>query len=770
MSAPLNEAIEIHQALYGYSDGHRLLEASRSWPREIERTLLVLSDMSGPRMLPGFESYLTGYSLPDVGVYAFAKTWYAAEMDRPGCVWTHTLFIDNSDLARFRSLQVLLQLFCRPQKERPWSTYKAPLTLPSLSLGEIDFQEFSHPPISSDSYTSTSSLDEVGIRADRSYRIARKILTALYGHPGTPTFVSAESSEQYVDTAVAIWSQQWPRLRRAFHFCTGALSNRSINSKVFDLQFIPPDLARVIHREVPRAQFLGLQAETNQSDFPTWAKFAALNLSVQSQKRFPWEGQGSQERLETLPGGQNTFHQFLWTFGADITEGRAAFPGLVEVFLAVHETLQPSSLSVVTDLVSRYFPKAEDAAQLKKVIFGQRTHNDSRFLSGVTEADLLRELITTRHYAVFDRETLNLHDRAKVLWKRQREVAKSLILELDHTHLNPLGDGFLSGIAASITEADVSEFLERNLDVLLTLIRYNVSLAASPELWQGSPTNQHKLLETIATCQGIPFATLKAIVAAILSAGGDSTAENVVKQLGQQAIGAVLEWFDRSPLKTVEELKLGWRRILAAHSGALLGWLSETSNPREATVAFIANLLDPYSPEVQRFGAQVWLQFLPLSLEKLDRQTFSKTMSFLLALAFNNPGPGTEELVAQTFEPVHDAAENDELDSASWTLLSDQAPSLSLWRDWDQCERLRHALVERFIRYNWSIAQFLRCAKRKQTFQQIVEICRMTSSGKAFLRKVIEAVNEQKVLVTDTQQEVLFDNEQNATRRKTIYG
>ncbi len=501
-----NEVIEIHQALHGYSEGHCLLETSRSWPRETERTLLVLSDMSGPSMLPGFESYLTGYALPDVGVYAFAKTWYAAEMERPGCVWTHTLLIDNADLARFRSLHVLLPLFCRPQKERPRATYSSPLTLPSLSPGDVDLQEFSTPPTSSTSVgknstvvlnllqefstppTSSvfsippSSLDEVSVRARRSYGMARKIITALYGHPEKPIFVPAESSEHYADIVVAIWGQQWPRLRRSFHFCTGSLSNRSVHGKVFDLQVIPSDLVRTIPREVPQAQFIGLRAETSQSDFPAWAQFAARDLEVRSQKRFPWQDGDKQEGREHLSSEQNTFRQFLWTFGSDMTEGRAAFPRLVEVFLAVHKPLQPSALSVITELVGQHFPKPGDAAHLKKAIFGPRAEKNNRLLSEITEADLLREIITTEQYAMFSSETFNLHDRAKVMWERQREATKNLIGELGGTRLNPLGDDFFSGLAAAITKDDIVEFVERNPETLLTLIRHNVSLAASPEL------------------------------------------------------------------------------------------------------------------------------------------------------------------------------------------------------------------------------------------------------------------------------------------------
>jgi hypothetical protein len=136
MSARQNEVIKIHQALHGYSDGHRLLEASMVLPRETERVVLILSDMSGPSMLHGFESYLTGYPLPDAGLYAFARTWYAAEMNRPGCVWTHTLLIENADLAHIRDLRTLVRLFRRPQKGQSWLAYQSPLVLSIISAYE----------------------------------------------------------------------------------------------------------------------------------------------------------------------------------------------------------------------------------------------------------------------------------------------------------------------------------------------------------------------------------------------------------------------------------------------------------------------------------------------------------------------------------------------------------------------------------------------------------------------------------------------------------
>ena len=64
-----------HQLLYGYYRGHRLVSGSTTVPQEAESEMLALSDLSGPRMLPGFDGYLTGYPVTSMECYALARTW-----------------------------------------------------------------------------------------------------------------------------------------------------------------------------------------------------------------------------------------------------------------------------------------------------------------------------------------------------------------------------------------------------------------------------------------------------------------------------------------------------------------------------------------------------------------------------------------------------------------------------------------------------------------------------------------------------------------------
>jgi hypothetical protein len=110
-------------------------------------------------------------------------------------------------------------------------------------------------------------------------------------------------------------------------------------------------------------------------------------------------------------------------------------------------------------------------------------------------------------------------------------------------------------------------------------------------------------------------------------------------------------------------------------------------------------------------------------------------MAFLLALGFNNPPLGAAELVARSFESVHDAAADQSLPQSSWRLLKDQAPDYSSWWSWDKCKRLRCALTERFIRFQWPRQQFLESAHGR-TFERVLNNSYDVEGGKDFIREV----------------------------------
>lgn len=214
----------IHQALHGYSDGHRLISTSLPLSSSDARIMVVMSDLSGPGVRAEPSGYLTGYPLEGSGKYVLARTWAAPEMPRPGCVWTHSLIIDNADLATLTSADNLLSVFRRPSGSSPKSEYTEP--------ARIRNEPHQAAPIHSDR--------------------AREIVNGLYAAPDRTIVAEAGHAEVDERMITSIWMQQWPRLRRVFAFCTLAGIDRSGKGVSLDLQLIrSPD--RQIRAKFPNA-------------------------------------------------------------------------------------------------------------------------------------------------------------------------------------------------------------------------------------------------------------------------------------------------------------------------------------------------------------------------------------------------------------------------------------------------------------------------------------------------------------------------------------
>ena len=104
----------IEQTLHGYDMGHGLLASSLpNLAPEDQALLFKLSDWTGFHVLNANEEdcYLTAYPLPSKKYYAIAKTWYADEMERSGCVWTHTLLIPIDGISQEFDFRTIIDLF-----------------------------------------------------------------------------------------------------------------------------------------------------------------------------------------------------------------------------------------------------------------------------------------------------------------------------------------------------------------------------------------------------------------------------------------------------------------------------------------------------------------------------------------------------------------------------------------------------------------------------------------------------------------------------------
>ncbi|MBN4097046.1 hypothetical protein [Methylobacterium sp. OT2] len=285
--------------MYGYSDGHRQLAASTQLSSADAYELATRSDLaSNARLGPG-ASYVGGFTLKDNGVFAFIKTWPAPEMPRPGCVWSHVLILPRKFLMGQVNLGVLKGLFRKPGSGASFDEFTRKIEVKRLIK--------SRP-------------------ADRLE--VQRIISAYY--TGRPLDYIEAPGETFEEALLAVWSQQWPKLRADFQF-------------------------RVVFGSLTADDKRGLTIRVGSSGPPTSSPDGAGNPKS-------WISAAANDATSPTV---TPLRRFLWRYGKDAQRPRTAFRPLVEVFLAEaeHTTHLPST-------ILNSFPKPLDAATLKRDALG----------------------------------------------------------------------------------------------------------------------------------------------------------------------------------------------------------------------------------------------------------------------------------------------------------------------------------------------------------------------------------------------------------------
>jgi len=318
MVGNIMKEIEIHQCIYGYENGHRLLATSMSLPPDVATTLLLLSDLAPGLMLPSNGGYWTGVPLSGAKVYALMYTWMAYEMPRPGCVWSHVLLIPFPEMARLRDLSILIKYISRPNLDLGFDIYNSSINL-------------SHKDIENINNKKNISAESIG-----------EIINAAYNISGK---VKIESSIDYLDESIfCIWSQQWPRLRRSFSFRTASYPYEKTLDKNnrFDVSIV---------KNSNNIKFKKVTSTLEKS--AAWEKIA-IN--------------------DAMSSDGTIFRQYLWRYGTDILSGRKSFKCISDLYSYTFESeLKGELLFNFLRKVIYYFPSLNEAKTLKSdIVFDGR--------------------------------------------------------------------------------------------------------------------------------------------------------------------------------------------------------------------------------------------------------------------------------------------------------------------------------------------------------------------------------------------------------------
>lgn len=634
----------VHQALWGYSNGHHLLSSSATLSASSRKLLETLTDLSGSDASNAFDGYLTGCFLPSDEYYALSKTWLAPEMERPGCVWTHTILLETGAAAHWNRLD-FDNLFCRPQQSEASCQvhYSIPLSLNTVPL----------------SPTTQAVADALALFSN----------LIRYSEP----FLMSTSDVERWNTALeTLLILAGPRFFQDVSFCTGSLSNRKLKGKPLTLQVVPARLFKVLLRTAPESRILSIEEEK------------ALQHTAED---VPMTLQAFQETKKLLLScGTEYDNRYFWPlfkqFYAWISND-AALP-----FQQALETLENRmDIDHAADILWKLF-RAEFSQNRKKTydsliesLFNFLTL-DAQYISVDTARGQILESVLT------------------LLWTHCRQEMVNLLPKLLTCVLNTTGEAAVTFIVVRLSTREYTELLRQNAAMCLPMLRLNRKLAQCETLWGLSKDLQTEALrelwdgdERVAATQAEDASILRSI----FQCGDSRLSREVYKTFGSNAIRIYFSYFGNG--KSIEQA-IVWSDLCREDPALSIQSLSLLSPAASALFAAVISVLDPCCDAVQSIPNDVW-ERLYQQFCRNSGEAAAVYAQFLLILILHFNISVSVELLNFSFCTVHTLLSQNSMNYYRWECLSPLLPEIPWYLSWDKCKRLRGAAKQKGIHIEW---------------------------------------------------------------------
>lgn len=621
-AAPVPPGPPIHQALHGYDHGHRLLASSRPIADDDLWLLDRLSDASGQRPVAGNDGYLTGYPLPSGKTYALARTWYAPSPPRPNVVWTHTLLVPDDALTGHR-VSWLLTLHRRPS---------------TSSRADLDRYFLPLPPAVPDAPHDTTDLDP---------EAATEVLTRLYSQAPGPAVLELDGLDERDRLCMAVWEQQWPRLRRAFSFCSGALEPRRGADRPFDLLLAPPGL-------LP-----GAGPAPQPPDALSGPALQALAADL------------------LRPGG---LRDFLRRCGPDSARLRIV-PLLVQAYVMATAAEPPAA---VLAAVTARAQKPQSMRLLKRALLDPR----DGLLRAAPPDDVLRALLRPDVAGRLLEKDAAVHAWAELAWDANPAAVLAALRPGD---LGPRRPGQPRPVAAARTaEAAAVDVLPRLVDTharpdqLALLVGADPALAAHAVVSRGGPwwsawaaLRPDAFKRTLTSGLFDDPALLPRAVEATVVVHSDPDRYRALRdRSGASCVAALL---------SAKALSPRWADVAAEVPELLADALRQGLDASQAAAAADA------APDLD-FVRQVGFDaFQPLAEASALWAARPRRAAVVFAAASAAASPSADTALGETYEWLYDQFQRHGADDA-WSLLTSALPGKK--DDWDRCQRLARGTAD----------------------------------------------------------------------------
>lgn len=627
----------IEQTLYGYNKGHGLLASSFPVrPNNDSSLMSVLSDWTGFRNELGEDSYMTFYPLSNGEKYAFAKTWYAEEMERPGCVWTHTLIVDLKEMDRNFDFRVLDDYFRRPQKD--------------------DYESYQHK-IEIDNFETRNSNVVFNMFDDTSLLVLYLLLLCNNKN----LFIYMDKAQRAYQALCFYLLQYLPLdMLKWISLSTGSASRRKLGSEDFSIQFTD-------------------------------------NITNISLSNAPWKGKIAKENFtigllyifEQSKRENDTFPSLIRLFKEDIKDEKEklfAFAMLMkELDTALNEKVGRNEYAKVLSLLEEYFPKQDEGIRLKSNFLSEKisslygNEEDYLFQIASLKSDtFLHPLLT--HFAqrliLLDKNSHNdfvgLVDKIAKIEHPNETACKALLYAIDH-----------------MDEEELFSLTNHNWEHILPLLNNNDSFFESG-IWLRLPAKQFNEIFLLYYSHSLDFFKHWDELLKKVLASETLTEEKISLQLVMNANDAVKIIFDSANSSQLSVISPFLLLSCMQKKQDIFYWLGKQKIINERVENFIMHQIDPTAIYVKETQSCSWRALL-------EADNGAKSIDFymyLYILAHNWKDAQSVEMLKHSFYHIYQELSKSKLSIKNWDRLSMVTPNRYFIAKWDKCKILSRGLVD----------------------------------------------------------------------------
>lgn len=629
----------IQQALFGYSKGHHLISSSMAIPNSMLRILEPLSDLSGSDVQDGFSEYLTGYWFENEEYYCLSKTWYAKEMKRPGCVWTHSLFFRVDDLNKINKNINIENLFRRPNNNEKYYDYNNIIEVYERDK-EGDKEDFSQKEVA----------------------IFESILFGLFSN-NTNIIIGGRSSIPYNRIMLYMWKNINIDINKCIlkelSFCTGSLANRQVNKKTLGLQVVPEGLVKSISRTVTNASII---SESDNKVIPAWIHLLADSILMKN----------------------NEFNSYLSSFGVSkinkqviITCSHIYLLMQEEAMLDWDKLLQSISVDICEDDRRNIFTQV--VFKLINKIYSKSSEKNNIM-------DIVSYLTTTSNEQVL--RLLDYDIIVTQIFKLYKNISRELFIYLINNEINGFGEKIISFIADDTTPNTLIKVAGSELIGSNILIKVNYKLALSADLWKSTKTIQMEALESLKeNFQVYDKEFIKELLFMILDNSIEDITFGLYEVFNIDVLRYYFEWADTS--ESVNHIKK-WSGLCKFNMSYCIKRVSKVDN--YYVLQGVLNQIDPYNVEIKNIPNYQWTNlYYNLILSSNSKSTINDFAKLLLPIIIMSNVRFPEEFAYFVFSTVHQLLLEDKFNYDEWRRLSYILPEVTWYNDWDKCKRVRKA-------------------------------------------------------------------------------